>query len=595
LNSVDHPDYFCEIIFNFNTYVIVMKPNDAVAVPPEVLSTTNPVADSQQQQAQPGLDFIRQIISDDLKSGKHTQIVSRFPPEPNGYLHLGHVKSICLNFGVAAETGGLCNLRLDDTNPLAEKQEYVDNIQRDIHWLGFSWNGEIRHASSYFDQLYAWAIQLVEQGDAYVDLQSPEQIKLNRGSFVEPGKNSPYRDQTVEENLALFKKMRDGGFDEGQAVLRAKIDMASNNIHMRDPILYRVLKVEHHQTGNTWPIYPMYDYAHPLSDAIEEVTHSLCTLEFEDHRPFYDWVIAKVNTPAKPRQIEFSRLNVDYTLTSKRKLKKLVDEGIVQGWDDPRMPTVAGMRRRGFTPEGLKDFCQRVGVSKADGIVDVGLLEFCIRQSLENTAPRAMAVLNPLKVTLTNLPQSFSVKHHRHPNVDMGERDIPVTATIYIDKNDFAEVPPKGFKRLVPDGEVRLRHAYVIKCDEVIKDAAGEVVELKCSIDPDTLGKNPEGRKVKGVIHWVSAEQGVAAEVRIYDRLFNHADPEEGDDYLQNLNPESLKLVQAVVEPSLAQAQAGERFQFEREGYFIADEKDYSADKLVFNRILDLKDSYKPG
>lgn len=572
-----------------------MKPNDAVAVPPEVLSTTNPVADSQQQQAQPGLDFIRQIISDDLKSGKHMQIVSRFPPEPNGYLHLGHVKSICLNFGVAAETGGLCNLRLDDTNPLAEKQEYVDNIQRDIHWLGFSWNGEIRHASSYFDQLYAWAIQLVEQGDAYVDLQSPEQIKLNRGSFVEPGKNSPYRDQTVEENLALFKKMRDGGFDEGQAVLRAKIDMASNNIHMRDPILYRVLKVEHHQTGNTWPIYPMYDYAHPLSDAIEEVTHSLCTLEFEDHRPFYDWVIAKVNTPAKPRQIEFSRLNVDYTLTSKRKLKKLVDEGIVQGWDDPRMPTVAGMRRRGFTPEGLKDFCQRVGVSKADGIVDVGLLEFCIRQSLENTAPRAMAVLNPLKVTLTNLPQSFSVKHQRHPNVDMGERDIPVTATIYIDRNDFAEVPPKGFKRLVPDGEVRLRHAYVIKCDEVIKDAAGEVVELKCSIDPDTLGKNPEGRKVKGVIHWVSAEQGVPAEVRIYDRLFNHADPEEGDDYLQNLNPESLKLVQAVVEPSLAQAQAGERFQFEREGYFIADEKDYSADKLVFNRILDLKDSYKPG
>lgn len=572
-----------------------MKPNDAVAVPPEVLSTTNPVADSQQQQAQPGLDFIRQIISDDLKSGKHTQIVSRFPPEPNGYLHLGHVKSICLNFGVAAETGGLCNLRLDDTNPLAEKQEYVDNIQRDIHWLGFSWNGEIRHASSYFDQLYAWAIQLVEQGDAYVDLQSPEQIKLNRGSFVEPGKNSPYRDQTVEENLALFKKMRDGGFDEGQAVLRAKIDMASNNIHMRDPILYRVLKVEHHQTGNTWPIYPMYDYAHPLSDAIEEVTHSLCTLEFEDHRPFYDWVIAKVNTPATPRQIEFSRLNVDYTLTSKRKLKKLVDEGIVQGWDDPRMPTVAGMRRRGFTPEGLKDFCQRVGVSKADGIVDVGLLEFCIRQSLENTAPRAMAVLNPLKVTLTNLPQSFSVKHHRHPNVDMGERDIPVTATIYIDRNDFAEVPPKGFKRLVPDGEVRLRHAYVIKCDEVIKDAAGEVVELKCSIDPDTLGKNPEGRKVKGVIHWVSAEQGVPAEVRIYDRLFNHADPEEGDDYLQNLNPESLKVVRAVVEPSLAQAQAGERFQFEREGYFIADEKDYSADKLVFNRILDLKDSYKPG
>ncbi len=579
-----------------------MKPNDAVAVTYDLTTITNNTVNTQPQSQQPqanqtqaGLDFIRQIISDDLASGKHKQIVSRFPPEPNGYLHLGHVKSICLNFGVADETGGLCNLRLDDTNPLAEKQEYVDNIQRDIHWLGFNWNGEIRHASSYFEQLYQWAVQLIQQGDAYVDLQSPDQIKLNRGSFTEVGTNSPFREQTIEENLALFEKMRHGGFDEGTAVLRAKIDMASPNVHMRDPVLYRVLKVEHHQTGNEWPIYPMYDYAHPLSDAIEEVTHSLCTLEFEDHRPFYDWVIAKVNTTAKPRQIEFSRLNVDYTLTSKRKLKKLVDEGIVDGWDDPRMPTVAGMRRRGFTPEGLKDFCQRVGVSKADGIVDVGLLEFCIRQSLENAAPRAMAVLNPLKVTLTNLPESLALSHKRHPNVDMGERDIPLTPTIYIDKNDFEEVPPKGFKRLIPEGEVRLRHAYVIKCDEVIKDASGEVIELKCSIDPETLGKNPEGRKVKGVVHWVSAEQGVPAEVRIYDRLFNHADPEEGDDFINNLNPGSFKLVQAVVEPSLAQAVAGERFQFEREGYFIADEKDYSATQLVFNRILDLKDSYKPS
>ncbi len=570
-----------------------MKPNDAVTVMPDLSTTTSTV--QQAQQPQVGLDFIRQIIADDLASGKHKQIVSRFPPEPNGYLHLGHVKSICLNFGVALENAGICNLRLDDTNPSAEKQEYVDNIKNDIHWLGFDWTGDIRYASSYFDQLYAWAVQLIEQGDAYVDLQSPEQIKLNRGSFTEVGTNSPNRDQSVDENLNLFEKMRVGGFDEGAAVLRAKVDMASPNVHMRDPILYRVLKAHHHQTGDKWCIYPMYDYAHPLSDAIEGITHSLCTLEFEDHRPFYEWVINKVDTKAKPRQIEFSRLNVDYTLTSKRKLKKLVDEGIVDGWDDPRMPTVAGMRRRGFTPEGLKDFCQRVGVSKADGVVDIGLLEFCIRQSLENNAPRAMAVLNPLKVTLTNLPEALNLSHKRHPNVDMGERDIPLSSVIYIDKNDFAEVPPKGFKRLIPEGEVRLRHAYVIKCNEVIKDAQGEVIELKCTIDPDTLGKNPEGRKVKGVLHWVDSAKGVPAEVRVYERLFTSANPELGDDFLQNLNPESVKVFNAVVEPSLAQANAGDRFQFEREGYFVADEKDFTQDKPVFNRILDLRDSFKPS
>ncbi len=570
-----------------------MKPNDAVTVMPDLSTTTSTVQPTQQPQA--GLDFIRQIIADDLASGKHSQIVSRFPPEPNGYLHLGHVKSICLNFGVALENAGICNLRLDDTNPSAEKQEYVDNIKNDIHWLGFDWHGDIRYASSYFEQLYAWAVQLIEQGDAYVDLQTPEQIKLNRGSFTEVGTNSPYRDQRVAENLSLFEKMRTGGFDEGAAVLRAKVDMASPNVHMRDPILYRVLKAHHHQTGDKWCIYPMYDYAHPLSDAIEGITHSLCTLEFEDHRPFYEWVINKVDTAAKPRQIEFSRLNVDYTLTSKRKLKKLVDEGIVEGWDDPRMPTVAGMRRRGFTPEGLRDFCQRTGVSKADGVVDIGLLEFCIRQSLENTAPRAMAVLNPLKVTLTNLPEALNLSHKRHPNVDMGERDIPLSSIIYIDKNDFAEVPPKGFKRLIPDGEVRLRHAYVIKCNEVVKDEQGEVIELKCTIDPDTLGKNPEGRKVKGVIHWVDAAQGVAAEVRVYERLFTTANPELGDDFLQNLNPESVRVFDAVVEPSLAQANAGDRFQFEREGYFVADEKDFSTANPVFNRILDLRDSFKPS
>ena len=387
--------------------------------------------------------------------------------------------------------------------------------------------------------------------------------------------------------------MKTGELGEGKAVLRAKIDMASPNVHMRDPILYRVLHSEHHQTGDTWKIYPMYDYAHPLSDAIEGITHSLCTLEFVDHRPFYDWVVAKVHSPAVPRQYESSRLNIDYTITSKRKLRRLVEGGFVKGWDDPRMPTVVGMRRRGFTAEGLKDFCKRVGVSKTDGIVDVAMLEFCIRQSLENTAARGMAVLNPLKVTLTNLPEELDLGHARHPNVDMGERVIPLTREIYIDRKDFEEVPPKGFKRLIPEGEVRLRHAYVMKCDEVIKDENGDVIELKCSVDVDTLGKNPEGRKVKGVIHWVSVSKGIPAEVRIYDRLFSIADPEQGEDFINNLNPDSLQVVQAVIEPTLAQALAEDRFQFEREGYFVADRYDHSVEKPVFNRILDLKDSFK--
>lgn len=574
-----------------------MKPNDVVtSLPENPTQNKNAVDSAQQQEQQPGLDFVRQVITDDLEAGRTQQVVTRFPPEPNGYLHIGHVKAICLNFGIAQEFNGLCNLRFDDTNPDAEEQEYVDGIASDVKWLGFEWNGEPRYASSYFDQLYTWAIQLIEQGDAYVDLQSPEEIKLNRGNFVEPGKNSPQRDATVAENLERFEKMRNGEFAEGQAVLRAKIDMASPNVHMRDPILYRILHSEHHQTGDKWKIYPMYDYAHPLSDAIEGVTHSLCTLEFQDHRPFYDWVIEKVKSPAVPRQYESSRLNVDYTITSKRKLRKLVEGGYVNGWDDPRMPTVVGMRRRGFTPEGLRDFCKRVGVSKVDGsIVDVAMLEYCIRQSLENAAARGMAVLNPLKVTLTNLPADMDLTHSRHPNVDMGERVIPLTSEIYIDRKDFEEEPPKGFKRLIPGGEVRLRHAYVIKCDEVIKDENGEVVELKCSIDPETLGKNPEGRKVKGVIHWVSATKGIPAEVRIYDRLFTESDPETGDDFLANLNPESLKVVQAVIEPALAGAKPEDRFQFEREGYFVADQYDHSSEKPVFNRILDLKDSFKPG
>ncbi|RZG68030.1 glutamine--tRNA ligase/YqeY domain fusion protein [Acinetobacter bouvetii] len=573
-----------------------MKPNDVVSTLPNTPTPNSNAVDTVQQEQQPGLDFVRQVITDDLASGRTQQVVTRFPPEPNGYLHIGHVKAICLNFGIAQEFDGLCNLRFDDTNPDAEEQEYVDGIANDVKWLGFEWNGEPRYASSYFDQLYIWAVQLIEQGDAYVDLQSPEEIRLNRGNFVEPGKNSPQRDATVAENLARFEQMRNGELGEGQAVLRAKIDMASPNVHMRDPILYRVLHSEHHQTGDKWKMYPMYDYAHPLSDAIEGITHSLCTLEFVDHRPFYDWVIEKVKSPSVPRQYESSRLNVDYTITSKRKLRRLVDGGFVNGWDDPRLPTVVGMRRRGFTAEGLREFCKRVGVTKVDGsIVDVAMLEFCIRQSLENTASRGMAVLNPLKVTLTNLPEAMDLVHARHPNVDMGERIIPLTQDLYIDRKDFEEVAPKGFKRLIPGGEVRLRHAYVIKCDEVIKDENGEVVELKCSIDPETLGKNPEGRKVKGVVHWVSATKGVKAEVRIYDRLFTEADPEVSEDFLDNLNPNSLMIVEAVIEPALAEAQPEDRFQFEREGYFVADQYDHSAAKPVFNRILDLKDSFKPG
>lgn len=572
-----------------------MSSNDLVQNVPNASSANqNLAADQQAQQQQAGLDFIRQIVTDDVEAGRTDCVVTRFPPEPNGYLHIGHVKAICLNFSIAEEFGGKCRLRFDDTNPDAEEQEYVDGIKSDIEWLGFHWDGQPRYASSYFDQLYHWAVQLIKQGDAYVDLQTPEEIKLNRGSFVEVGKNSPYRDATVEENLSRFEQMKNGEMGEGKAVLRAKIDMTSPNVHLRDPILYRILDNEHHQTGGNWKIYPMYDYAHPLSDAIEGVTHSLCTLEFVDHRPFYDWIVEKVHSEAVPRQYESSRLNVSYTITSKRKLRRLVEGNFVKGWDDPRMPTVVGMRRRGFTADGLRDFCKRVGVSKTDGIVDVAMLEFCIRQSLENTASRAMAVLNPLKVTLTNLPESMILTQKRHPNVDMGERDIPLTDVIYIDRADFEEVPPSGFKRLIPEGEVRLRNAYVIKCDEVIKNENGEVIELKCSIDPNTLGKKPEGRKVKGVIHWVSAEKGVPAEVRIYDRLFSSEDPEEGEDFLDNLNPDSLQIVQAMVEPSLAQANPEDRFQFEREGYFVADRYDHTAKKPVFNRILDLRDSFKP-
>lgn len=539
-------------------------------------------------------DFIRAHIVSDLDSGKHSKVITRFPPEPNGYLHIGHAKSICLNFGVAAEAQGECNLRFDDTNPEKESQEYIDAIQSDVTWLGFQWAGKVRYASDYFDALYQYAIQLIKMGKAYVDSQTPEEISKGRSTLIGDGLNSPYRERTIDENLALFEKMRAGEFNEGDCVLRAKIDMASGNINLRDPVLYRIKKIVHHQTGNKWLIYPMYDYTHPISDAIENITHSLCTLEFEDHRPFYDWLLDTLATPAHPQQIEFSRLNLNYTVTSKRKLKTLVDDGTVTGWDDPRMPTIAGLRRRGYTPESLRDFCERIGVSKNDGVVDFGLLEFCVRNHLENTAPRAMAVLNPLKVVITNMEDELlTLTSARHPNLpELGSREIPFTRDIVIDAADFSEDPPKGFKRLVLGGEVRLRHSYVIRCDEVVKNATGEIVELRCSADLNTLGKNPEGRKVKGVIQWVSASKGVTAEVRLYDRLFTLPNPESSDNLLDSLNPDAFKIVQAWVEPSLADVQPEDRFQFEREGYFVADLKDCVGGKLVFNKTVSLRDSW---
>lgn len=565
-------------------------------------------------------DFIRAIIREDLAQNKYPQIVTRFPPEPNGYLHLGHVKSICLNFGIANEFDGLCNLRFDDTNPEAEDQEFVDNIKRDVEWLGFHWAGEPRYASSYFEQLYQWAIKLIQQGDAYVDLQTPEQIKENRGNFGQVGINSPYRDASISDNLQRFDNMKNGKYANGEAVLRAKIDMASPNMNMRDPVIYRVLHKAHHQTGNTWCIYPMYDYAHPLSDAIEGITHSICTLEFEDHRPFYDWVIEKVGFEAPPHQYEFSRLNVEHILTSKRKLKRLVEDRLVTGWDDPRMPTISGMRRRGYTPAGLRDFCERVGVSKSDGVVDFELLEFCVRQDLEETAKRGMAVLNPLKVTITNfeeavkdvttlkkasvkaelvdnvlwLSQSARPHHDTESKEAEDERKIPFTDTIYIDRSDYEITPPEGYKRLSPQNlEIRLRNSYVLKVERHITDDTGKVVELKASIDPKTLGNNPEGRKVKGVIHWVSASHGIPATVKLYEQLFTQADPADIDidNLASEINPNSMTTIDAIVEPSLAESEIGERFQFEREGYFILDSR--KDEKPVFHRIVGLKDGFK--
>ena len=544
--------------------------------------------------------FIRQIISKDLDSGKNDgRVATRFPPEPNGYLHVGHAKSICLNFSMAEEFGGTCNLRFDDTNPEKESQEYIEAIKRDVTWLGFEWHADVRYASDYFDRLYEFAVELIKQHKAYVDESTPEQIRAMRGTLTEPGQDSPYRSRTVEENLQQFERMRAGEFADGSAVLRARIDMASPNINMRDPVIYRVRRAHHHQTGDKWCIYPMYDYTHCLSDALEEITHSLCTLEFEDHRPLYDWVLDQLDVPCHPQQIEFARLNLNYTVTSKRKLKQLVDEHHVSGWDDPRMPTIAGMRRRGYTPASIRNFSEMIGVTKREGVVDVSMLEFAIRDDLDKHAPRAMCVMHPLKVVITNwnqvAEQSLTIPAHPKDET-LGSREIFFGNTLYIDRSDFEEEPPKGFKRLIPGGEVRLRGAYVIRCDEVIKNEQGEVVELRCSYDDQTLGKNPEGRKVKGVVHWVSAAKALPVEVRLYDRLFNHESPDaakDGTDFVDHINPDSLTVITtAMAEPSLQNAKAELPYQFEREGYFVLDSEDATADKLVFNRTVTLRDTW---
>ncbi|WP_193076084.1 glutamine--tRNA ligase/YqeY domain fusion protein [Pseudomonas sp. FME51] len=546
----------------------------------------------------PPAHFLRQIVQADLQSGKHTNIVTRFPPEPNGYLHIGHAKSICLNFGLAQEFGGVCHLRFDDTNPAKEEQEYIDAIKQDVEWLGFQWAGEVRYASDYFDQLHAWAIELIKAGKAYVCDLAPEQAREYRGSLTEPGKNSPFRERSVEENLDLFARMTAGEYPDGAKALRAKIDMAAPNMNLRDPILYRIRHAHHHQTGDKWCVYPSYDFTHGQSDAIELISHSICTLEFEDHRPLYEWFLEHLPVPAKPRQYEFARLSLNYTVTSKRKLKLLVDGGHVSGWDDPRMSTLSAFRRRGYTPASIREFCERIGVTRSDAVVDMGMLEFCIRDDLDNHAPRAMCVLRPLKVTITNYPegQVEQLTLPRHPKQDIGERVLPFSRELYIDQDDYMVDPPKGYKRLVPGGEVRLRGSYVIRADEAITDADGNVVELLCSYDPDTLGKNPEGRKVKGVIHWVPAAESVECEVRLYDRLFTSANPdkgEEGGTFLDNINPDSLVVLKGCrAEPSLATATSDERFQFEREGYFCADSKDSQPENLVFNRTVTLRDSW---
>ncbi|HEX2138211.1 MAG TPA: glutamine--tRNA ligase/YqeY domain fusion protein [Woeseiaceae bacterium] len=542
-------------------------------------------------------DFIRQIVADDIASGKHGgDVVTRFPPEPNGYLHVGHAKSIFLNFSIAAENGGRTFLRLDDTNPGKEREEYVNAIREDVHWFGFDWGDRLTHASDYFDRLFDAAERLIEMGSAYVDSLSAEEIREHRGTLTEPGRDSPWRGRSVAENLDLFRRMRDGEFADGEHVLRAKIDMQSPNINLRDPTLYRIRHVSHQRTGDKWCIYPMYDFAHGLSDAFEGITHSLCTLEFEDHRPLYDWFLDQLKPAHRPRQIEFSRLNLAYTVTSKRKLGRLVEDGIVRGWDDPRMPTLAGMRRRGYPPAALRDFCRRIGVTKKENVIEMALLENCVREDLDRNAPRRMGVLRPLKVTLTNYPEreTEQVTAANHPNrPELGDRQLPFGRELFIERDDFMEEAPKKFFRLKPGGEVRLRYAYIIRCDEVVKDGAGEIIELRCSYDPDTRsGTGRSDRKVKGTIHWVSAEYAAAAEVRLYDRLFDDPNPGRTEDVKAHLNPNSLEIVDARLEPSLANAPADCVCQFERLGYFCADSGDHAPGRPVFNRIVTLRDTW---
>ncbi len=540
-------------------------------------------------------NFIRQIVDEDLASGKHTSVHTRFPPEPNGYLHIGHAKSICLNFGIAKDYQGQCNLRFDDTNPVKEDIEFVESIKHDVEWLGFEWSGNVRYSSDYFEQLHQYAVELITKGLAYVDELSPEQIREYRGTLTAPGKDSPYRDRSVEENLALFEKMRNGEFAEGAACLRAKIDMASPFIVMRDPVLYRIKFAEHHQTGNKWCIYPMYDFTHCISDALEGITHSLCTLEFQDNRRLYDWVLDNITIPCHPRQYEFSRLNLEYAIMSKRKLHQLVAEKIVEGWDDPRMPTVSGLRRRGYTAASIREFCLRIGVTKQDNNVEMVALESCIRDDLNENAPRAMAVLDPVKIVIENMGDAVEmVTMPNHPNKpEMGSRDVPFSREIYIDRADFREEANKQYKRLVLGKEVRLRNAYVIKAERVEKDEAGEITTIFCSYDAETLSKDPaDGRKVKGVIHWVSAAHALPAEIRLYDRLFSVPNPGAAEDFLSTINPESLVIKHGFVEPSLAAAQPEKAYQFEREGYFCADNRYSSAEHLVFNRTVGLRDTW---
>ena len=544
----------------------------------------------------PRSNFIRQIIDKDLASGKHSEVHTRFPPEPNGFLHIGHAKSIVLNFGIAEDYQGTCNLRFDDTNPLKEKVDYVNSIKEEVAWLGYKWNGEPRYSSNYFDQLHAYAVELIEKGLAYVDFSTQEQMREMRGTLKEPGVNSPYRDTSVEENLKHFADMTAGKYQEGEAALRSKSDMSSPFMVLRDPVIYRVRFAHHHQTGDKWCVYPMYDFTHCISDALENITHSLCTLEFQDNRRLYDWVLDNISIDCHPQQIEFSRLNLQYTVMSKRKLNLLVEEGKVSGWDDPRMPTIAGMRRRGYTPSSIREFCHRIGVTKMDNQVEMSMLEACIRDELNQQAPRAMAVLDPVRLVIENYPadQVERLIAPNHPNDDsLGNREVPFAREIFIEAEDFREEANKKYKRLVLGKEVRLRNAYVIKAERVEKDADGNITTIFCSYDADTLGKDPaDGRKVKGVIHWVAAEHAQQAEFRLYDRLFQVPNPGAEEDFFSTLNPDSLVVKQGYVEPSLATAAAAERYQFERIGYFCADSKDSSADQLVFNQTVGLRDTW---